>query len=185
MAARPCDDDDEQARAGCDDFEQRYLFINVPLDGAPVTVTAANVPAGQYKELELEIEDIEVDDDDEEQTDAALIAALLVEVRAAFPDWPDEASMVVVGAFTPTGGSTVDFTTYFEAEIEVEMELDPPLEIAEGGSVDLVVTLGPAAWIEMPDGTVWDLAAIQDQLVEFELEFEDGMDLEVEDDDNG
>lgn len=179
-----CDDDGEQASGGCDDFEQRYLFVNVAVDGTPVTVTAADVPPGQYDELELEIEDIEVDDDPDEQADAALIAALFDEVRAAFPEWPAKASMVVVGTFTPTDEDAVDFTTYFEAEIEVEMELDPPLEIVEGSSVDLVVTLDPAAWFQLSDGTVWDLSAIQDQLVEFELDFEDGMDVEVENDDD-
>jgi hypothetical protein len=179
-----CDDDGEESQAGCDDFEQRYLFVSVPLDGAPVTVTAANVPAGQYKELELEVEDIEVDDDPEEEADAALITALFDDVRSTFPEWPEEASMVVVGTFTPAGGSAEDFTTYFEAEIEVEMELDPPLEVVDGTSVDLVVTLDPAVWFERSDGTVWDLSAIQDQPVEFELEFDDGMEVEVEDDDN-
>lgn len=178
-----CDDDGEETQPGCDDFEQRYLFVNVPVDGAPLTVTAANVPAGQYKELELDVEDIEVDDDPEEQEDAALIAALFDEVRDAFPDWPEQASMVVVGTFTPDGGTARDFTTYFEAEIEVEMDL-PPLVVTDGSSVDLVVTLDPAAWFERSDGTVWDLSAIQDQVVEFELEFDDGLQVEIEDDDN-
>jgi hypothetical protein len=176
-------EDSEGVSDDCDEFEQRYLFIEIPVDGSAITVTADNVPAGVYDEFELEIEDIEVDDDPEEEEDAALIAALLAEVRAEFPEWPEEASMVVIGTFTPTDGAAEDFTTYFEAEIEIEMELDPPLEVVDGASLDLTINLDPAEWFELPDGTVLDLSALQDELVEFELEFEDGFEIEYEDDD--
>ena len=180
------DCDVEPEPAECADFEARYFFIDVPLTGSPVTVVQENIPPGMYDELEFEVDDIEVDSDDpDEVADASLIEALFNEVRAVFPDWPEKASMVVVGSFTPTGGSVVNFRAYFEAEIEVEFDLIPPLEVTEEGlSRELVVQLSPAVWFLQGDGTVMDLSQFDfpttSQLIDFELEIEDGFDLEIE-----
>ena len=180
------DCDVEPEPAGCKDFEARYFFIDVPLTGVPVTVVRENIPAGLYDELEFEVDDIEVDDDDpEESADASLIAALFTKVRADFPDWPEKASMVVVGSFTPTGGSAVDFRVYFEAEIEVEFDLIPSLEVTEEGvSRSIVIELRPDMWFLQDDGTVMELSEFDfpttGQLIEFELEIEDGFELEIE-----
>lgn len=179
-----CDVDPEPAE--CADFEARYFFIDVPLTGSPVTVVQENIPVGMYDELEFEVDDIEVDSDDpEELADADLIEALFNEVRAVFSDWPEKASMVIVGSFTPTGGSAVDFRAYFEAEIEVEFDLIPPLEVTEEGlSQDLVIQLSPDLWFLQGDGTVMDLSQFDfpttGLLIDFELEIEDGFDLEIE-----
>ena len=67
----------------------------------------------------------------------------------------------------------------FEAEIEIEMEFDPPLVILEEDPEKVViVTVDPVAWFTLPDGTVLDLSpfdfAATGQLVEFEVEMEDG-----------
>ena len=35
-------------------------------------------------------------------------------------------------------------------------------------------------WFLRGDGTVWDLSSIQDDLVEFDLEIDDGVELEIE-----
>ena len=177
--------DVEPEPASCADFEQRYFFINVPLDAAPVTVVAADIPAGMYDELEFEVDDVEIDaDDPEEAADAALIQTLFTTVRAAFSDWPEKASMVVVGTFTPTGGDAIPYRTYFEAEIEVELEFTTPLVVTEQMSDSFVVELSPQMWFVRADGTVWDLSefdfATTQELIEFELEIEDGFDLEIE-----
>ncbi len=74
------------------------------------------------------------------------------------------------------------FTTYFEAEIEVELDLDPVLEVS-GGIVtggDITILLRPDRWFTRTDGRVWNLADLQDELVEFELEIEDGFEVEIE-----
>lgn len=180
------DCDVEPEPAGCEDFEARYLFIDVPLTGVPITVVQQNIPAGFYDELEFEVDDVEVDDTDpEEVADAGLIAALFTTVRAEFPDWPEQASMVVVGSFTPSGGSAVDFRVYFDADIEVEFDLIPALEVTEEGlSRSLVINLSPEVWFVRADGTVWDLSALDfattGELVDFDLEIEDGFDLEID-----
>ena len=177
------DCDVEPEPASCQDFEARYFFIDVPLTGAPVTVVQENIPAGLYDELEFEVDDVEVDDD--EVGDASLIAALFTQVRAAFSDWPEKASMVVVGTFTPTGGSAVDFRTYFDADIEVEFDLIPALEVTEDGLArSLVIELNPAMWFLQADGTVMDLSELDfsttGELIDFDLEIDDGFELDIE-----
>ena len=178
-------DDVEPEPATCVDVEQRYFFIDVPVDGTRVTVVDADIPDGSYEELEIEIDDIEVDDDDpDELEDADLIAALFADVRNEYPNWPEEASMVVEGTFTPTGGDAVPFTTYFEAEIEVELEFPTPLVVPDDLADGIQVELHPEVWFTNPDGTVRDLSQLQDEVVEFELELEDGFELEFDDDDD-
>jgi len=179
------DCDVEPEPAACQDFEARYFFIDVPLTGAPVTVVQENIPAGLYDELEFEVGDVEVDDDPEEAADAGAIAALFTKVRGEFPDWPEKASMVVVGSFTPAGGSAVNFRAYFEAEIEVEFDLIPSLEVTEEGlSRSIVIELSPNMWFLRGDGTVMDLSEYDfpttGKVIEFELEIEDGFQLEIE-----
>lgn len=108
--------------------------------------------------------------------------ALLSGIRDGdeFPNWPEDASMVVVGTFTPADGTPTSFTTYFEAEIEVERELQTPLEVTgEGFSRQLVVRLDPARWFKGTDGSPRDLSRSDfeqtDTVVEFEAEFEEGV----------
>ena len=178
------DCDDSEGTDDCADFEQKYFFISVPLDGTTITVVSAEIPDGSYDELEFEVDDVEVDaDDPEEQADADLIAALLVTVRGQFPNWPDKASMLVKGTWTPTGGAPVsfEFETYFDADIEVEMDLVPVLTVADGvASRDLTILLQPARWFLRADGTVWNLKDLEGQLVDFDLEIEDGFELEID-----
>ena len=181
------DCDIEPEPAGCADFEQEYFFIDVPLDGTTITVVSAEIPDGSYDELEFEVDDVEVDlDDPEEQAEADLIAALLLTVRGQFASWPGQASMVVTGTWTPKDangvlGTAVSFETYFDADIEVEMDLLPVLTVAEGAaSRQLTILLNPAAWFLRADGTVWDLKGLEGQLIDFDLEIDDGFDLEID-----
>ena len=176
------DCDDDLGTDDCEDFERKYFFIDVPLDGTTITVVSAPIADGTYDELEFEVDDVEVDaDDPEEVAEADLIAALLVEVRSQFSNWPDKASMVVIGTWTPTGGAAVSFETYFDADIEVEMDLLPLLTVADGvASSDLTILLQPARWFLRADGTVWNLKDLEGQLVDFDLEIEDGFELEID-----
>jgi len=167
------------------EFEtERPSFLDLPLQEGEVSPVAADqVPPGSYTEFEFEIEDVELDDADEEGE----IRELRGDIREEFPNWPNAASMVVVGTFTPTNDTSRTFETYFEAEIEVERELNPALEVStDGFSRDLIVRLDPARWFEQSDGTVQDLSQsdFEDtgQILEFEAEFEDGV-TEIEFDD--
>lgn len=180
-------DDIEPTPETCVDVEQRYFFIDVPVDGTQVLVVDADVPAGTYEKLKLKIDDIDVDDDDpEEVANADAIAALFADVRNAFPDWPEDASMVVEGTFTPTGGTPVPFTTYFEAKIKVKLDFPTPLVVPDDTTDGIQVALHPAVWFTQAEGTVQDLSQWQDQVVDFKLKLKDGFELKVdwkEDDD--
>lgn len=179
------DCDDDVVEVACPDFEQRYLFIQVPVDDSDVRVAVTQAD-GRFDEFEFEVDDAEVDDDDaEDLADAQLIEAMFRnEILPWFPNWPAKASMVVVGTFEPKNadgsfGAAVRFETYFEADIEVELILNPPFDTATDS--EILVTLNPATWFLRGDGTVWDLSALQGQLVEFELEMDDGWEIEIDD----
>ena len=160
----------------CEEFEGPPTFVQVPLDGDNLVTVTAMVPAGTYHELEFEVEDIDLDEGDD---DAGQIGAVAAAVRAAFPNWPEEASMVVAGTFTPTGGGgqPVPFTVFFDAEIEIEKALVPPL-VVDQQSETIVVTLDPTVWFRRFDGTVLDLSAFDfgrtGEVLEFEAELENG-----------
>ena len=167
---------------GCEEFEAPPVFARLPLDGDNLVTVTTMVPAGTYHELEFEVEDIDLDDDDEE---AGEIGAVAATVRAAFPNWPDEASMVVVGTFTPTGGQPVPFTVFFDAEIGIEKALVPPLVVNEANQT-VTIELDPSVWFRRFDGTVLNLSAfdfaVTGELLEFEAELKDGF-QEIEFDD--
>lgn len=184
---------DEVDLEGNDDdaeFEmEKPFFLDLPLDGTDVaSVVTGRVPPGTYTEFEFEVEDADFDDDDDDEEEELLSLRDEIE-NEGFTDWPADASMVVVGTFTEDG-TTRSFTTYFDAEIEVEIDMeDRPFEIGgDDASRRLTVKLDPALWFENVDGTVQDLSqndyADTGELVEFdvEYEFEDGV-TEIEFDD--
>lgn len=176
------DDSSESLDDDCDEFEAGPRFLDLPLDGEPIEAVTALIPAGAYKELDFEIEDLEDDEDD--PTEAALISAVRSEVLSEFPDWPEEASAMVAGTFAPSSGDPVDFRVFLKAEIEIEFELIPNLLVQDDGTAnrDLTVDVRPDIWFSHPDGTVTELHLYDDQLLEFEVEMEDGF-TEIEFDD--
>lgn len=137
------DDDVNQCTGDdCEDFNAGPMFVDLPLSGGPVTVASGDIPPGVYREVEFEAEDL--DDDEEDPAEAQRIAELRQQILAQFPDWPRDASMLVTGSFTPTGGQPVQFRTFIEAEIEIELDLNPPLTVGEGSAGSLDITLDPA-----------------------------------------
>lgn len=179
-----CEAPDEDDEEECADFEFPRFFLDLPLDGGAVAVDTEPVPLGTYEELEFEVEDIDFDEEDEDESE---VSELADQIRDEFPDWPSEASLLVVGTFTPDGGEAVAFRTYFEAEVEVETELDPHLVIDEtGASRTVTVQVRPNLWFLRGDGTVVDLSALDfertGEVVELEAEIENAS-WEVEFDD--
>ncbi len=172
-----CDTDPAQ----CENFEAPPFFVDVPLTGAPLTVANRAIPAGRYERLEFEVNDLQLTPNE----DGAQVQALSTAVRAAFPDWPDEASMVVVGTFTPAGGgSPRAFRAYFIAWIRVELAFEPAhLEITDA-SKSVVIAIHPDVWFKRADGSVldlsqWDFPTTQ-QMLEFQLEIQRGFELLIE-----
>lgn len=163
------------------EFNAPPSLLRLPLDGDAVVVATDEVPLGTYTELEFEIEDLDEDEDDRERTRAG-IADVRSQLRGAFPRVPDEASAVVVGTFTPTGGAPRPFTVYLDADVEVEIDLVPPLVISEqGASRTVTVQLDPARWF-VQGGQVLDLSLFNERLLELEDEFELGV-VGIQDDD--
>lgn len=160
-----CEADGEQ----CDEIEAGPFAVDVPLTGDPVTIATDAIEPGTYEELEFEVEDFDAD----EGEDASAFEQLLAEVRNQFADWPTSASLVVEGTFTPEGGTATSFRAYFRAEIEIELNLDPPLEIT-GAAETITVDLDVAGWFLRPDGTVVDLSqhdfTTTGEVVELEIE---------------
>lgn len=166
--------EDQGSDDACEEFEAPPVFLRLPLDGDNLVAVTAMIPVGTYRELEFEIEDIDFDDDDEDGGEIGTVAAA---ARAAFPNWPEKASMVIVGTFTPSGGDPVPFTVFFDAEIEIKKTLVPPLVIDQENET-VTLELDPSVWFRRFDGTVLDLSAFDfgttGELLEFEAELENG-----------
>jgi hypothetical protein len=165
-------DDDE-----CEEFESGPFFVDLPLGGA-VSVITQEVPAGTYEELEFEVKDIDMDDDEDDGMSGGLNALLQAMRDAGFAEWPKEASMVVVGTFTPTGGTPRAFTAFLDAEIEIEMEFEPPMTV-QGEPLTVDIEVNPALWFHNADtNKVLDLSAFDwnttHKLAEFEANLKRG-----------
>jgi len=167
----------EEEEDDCHGFEAPPFFLELPLGDGSVSVATDEVPPGTYNGFEFEVEDL----DDEDEEDGFGASELMGQIRASFPDWPEQASLLVTGTFTPTEGDPRPFRVFVDAEIEIEKRLDPPLVIADDGTAEfeaIVVHVDPLAWFRRSDGSVWDLSGYDfDQtgrLLELEAEMEHG-----------
>jgi len=184
------DDEPGEAFEDCAEFETGPFLLALPLTGdGIVQVATENVAVGSYSAFEFEVEDVELDEEGDDDEEADELIALRDDLRAVHPDWPDEASMVVEGTFTPAdGGEARTFRTFVEAEIEIEMPLVPPLVVVADEQVEITVVLDPAMWFTRGDGSLIDLSVhdftgSEDDLLELEAEFEDGViEIEIDDD---
>ena len=163
---------------------EKPIFVDFPLNSSNVVSVASDrVPPGTYNEFEFEVGDADLDEGEDE----AGIQQLRTDIEeAGFGDWPNKASLVAVGTFTPTDGEPREFRTYFDAEIEVEIEMEG--RTFEVGSDDparqLTVSLTPSRWF-LSDGSPMDLSADKyqnvEEPVELEVEFEQETEIEFED----
>lgn len=171
-------DEDGEAEIDECEFESGPHLVNLPLDGSAISLGTSHITEGTYTFLEFEVEDLEADEEDADDSEKqAALAAILTDVRAMYADFPAGASMVVSGQFVPDTGDPQPFTVYFAAEIEIEMALDPALEVPANDA--LTINVDPSAWF-----TGFDLLAADGQLVEFELEMEHGfVEVEIGDED--
>jgi hypothetical protein len=168
------------------EFEtEKPAFVDLPLNSSDVvSVVSGQIPPGTYNEFEFSVEDADLDEGEDEDG----LQQLRQDIDdAGFSNWPNEASLVVIGSFTPSGGSAQSFTTFLDAEIEVEIEMEG--RTFDVGSDDparqLTVSLSPSNWF-VSDGNPVDLSATQyqnpDELAEFEIEFERETEIEFDDD---
>src|SRR5690606_37613386 len=107
------DDDDEcsrhrhkrRHRDGAE-FEAGPILVDLPLDGGVISLLDGEVPAGSYRELELEI--------DRPNDRKASHEAFCTE----HPDWPRSASIRVRGTFDPGTGAQA-----FDVFLNIELDL--------------------------------------------------------------
>ncbi|PKD43990.1 DUF5666 domain-containing protein [Rhodohalobacter barkolensis] len=119
------------------DFEIENFIADLPLDGSPLVITEKQIPAGLYDEFELEME--KPDDDD---------------VQVKDPDFRDETgsySLVVKGLFNGE-----EFTFRSAEDFEIEMDLNPPLEVTETESSTLVISIDVDSWFTGSNGEKLD-----------------------------
>ena len=172
--------DEDHDRDHCPAFRTNLFVADVPVGTGAVTVASDAIPAGTYTGVKFKVKDLEVDEDDDDDIgQGTRIQALLTQLRLTYPTWPGQASMMVEGTFTPTGGTARPFRAFFAAEIEVESPLNPPVVI-DSTSAGVQVDLRPDRWFRRSDGTVMDLSALDfattGRVIEFEQEFEGGID---------
>lgn len=159
----------------CVTFETAPYFLDLPLDAVPVDIATSPVADGSYIYLKLETKDLASSAGDDE----AEMESLGEQVLAAYPDWPESASLRVAGSFDPEDGSDPrPFEVYFHAEVKVEMSFDPPLDLSAEEEVGVVVEVDPLAWFTLEDGTVTDLSVYDfeetGEVVDFEAKMADG-----------
>ena len=168
-----CDALTGSAHEACEEFDAGPFVVDVPLEGGGTIIVSTEVPADTYRRLDFEVEDLE---DDGDASEAPRIEAVLAEIRSEFPEWPRKASMLAIGEFEPADGSSSrPFRVFFEAEIEVERSLEPPMVVGgDDAQRTISVELAPALWFTRGDGSVMDLSAFDGSLVEFDVEIERG-----------
>lgn len=168
----------EESEDACEEFKAPASFVDVPLDGTGNVTVSETLPAGTYDRLQFKIENGDWGDESD-SAKVQQIQQVMQQVLAQFPDWPQQASMLVTGTFTPTGGQPASFSAYFAAELEIEMPIDPPVTVDAGsGPTQLTVKIQPSSWFTNQDGTVMDLSqydyATTGQVMDFEVEMEHG-----------
>ncbi|HET8837745.1 MAG TPA: hypothetical protein VFM82_01995 [Flavobacteriaceae bacterium] len=179
-----CEDSGDPEDTDCEELEMGPFFVDMPLNGNPLDLGTTVVADGLYDELEFEIDNLD-SDDPEDTNDATLLA----QIQNEFPNWPNEASMLISGHFTSTDGVTTDFSTYAEAEVEIELNFNPALEITPESLNNMAtVNIDPANWFLQTDGSVTDLSlydyAATGEILEFSQEIEDGFESVESDDDH-
>lgn len=149
------------------DFEIEDQVVELPLDGSPYQLSAANIVPGLYDEFELEIDGIDEDDNISDPD---------------FSDGSDETSIVIKGTY-----NSQDFTFKSEEDFEFEFEFNPPIQIDENtNNVDINLMINIDSWFVDDSGNELDPTDPddRDQIEEnIENSFEADKDEDDDDDD--
>lgn len=127
----------ESATEDSMDFEVENLIVNLPLDGSRIQLTSQAIPAGFYDEFELEIEhdeDAQLFDDPD------------------FYDGDTRFSIVIKGSYNGE-----EFMFRSQEDFEIELELNPALEISENaGSPQVAINIDTSLWFLDAQGNPLD-----------------------------
>ncbi|HEV8266262.1 MAG TPA: hypothetical protein VGQ06_15040 [Gemmatimonadales bacterium] len=133
------DCDDVMENDDCEEFEVGPALVSLPLGTtATETQVAIEAPAGMFNELEFEVH----------KPDALEDAAFI----AAHPAVAD-VSIRVTGSFSHAGARS-EFTYITDLNEKQEIELNPPLTVAEGSTTNVTLRLDIARWFLSGDALV-------------------------------
>ena len=145
------------------DFETDDLIVNLPLDGSDFVLTSSSVPEGIYDEFEMEIEqpdDTSVNDPDFYNENGS-----------------DEGySIVIKGVHNGK-----PFTYRSEEDFELELELNPPLEVLGDAAPSVAINVDPFSWFKDEDGNDLD-PTNSDHIEQIDENIEKSFEVEKEDD---
>jgi hypothetical protein len=137
--------DDDDLIEDLFEYETPAMVVELDLNGTLTNITASNVPANTYDEIEFEIHRIDPLDAD----DAAAIAAA---PAGTFDDFlaGDRYSIIIDGT-VDVGSGPIAFTFQSRDEAEQEIELTAPLVVTAGGSVNVTLTSDMNLWFRTQD----------------------------------
>ena len=126
---------------GCQEFAAGPLLVDMPLGGAVSQAVSVDVPPGTYNQVEFNIHPVRG-----EEADAAAFLA-------AHPEFEG----VAIRADGTFNGVPFTFTTRTGAHEEVDLE--PPLVVAEGdGPANVTLQVDHRLWFAGPDSSLVDPA---------------------------
>jgi hypothetical protein len=135
---------------GCSRLDVGPMLVTLPLSGTASSPLSVTVPAGTYRSIEFELEDVR----DDARATAAERAFL-----AANPTFRD-VSVRVEGRYRGTA-----FTFLSGAEGEVEFEFEPSMVIQTGVNDNISVTLDLARWFKTGTGALLAPTAANQSLI--------------------
>jgi hypothetical protein len=138
--AETVDCDVEPEPEGCEEVEVGPILVDLPLTAGAKQQFFVEVPPGTYTRIDFEIHK----PDDGDPADLAFITA--------HPEFVD-VSIRVEGTFN---GSS--FTFVSDLNVEQELDLVPPLTVAEQGTVNVTVRVGLDGWFRSLTGDLIDPA---------------------------
>jgi len=139
----------EKAADGTEDFtDERSIVIELGPGSEPVLAIAADVPLGEYKELELAIDKLERGHPIEQS---------LIQTYPGL----DDASLLIEGTYTRDDGEAEAFSFAAALDIDLEVAFTPPLiiERLEPGATLLSLVLDGSDWFRSPTGALLDPTA--------------------------
>lgn len=124
----------------CGEFRAGPELFDLPLGDGVVQTYTATVPAGTYHEVQFQIH---------RPTDENGDAALLAE----HPDL-NGVSIRVTGTYLKSGGAApVPFTYTTDLTQVTNVELEQPIDVAEGATLALTLSIDVSGWFANADGT--------------------------------
>jgi len=132
--------EDAEPESECEELQLGPFLVDLPLGtGGVARSFSVEIAAGSYDEIEFEIHKPESSDE------AAFIAAN--------PDF-DGVSIRAEGTY-----NGVPFSYSSDLNVEMEIDLDPPLEVVDGAATDLTLLVDLSNWFRSEGGALLDPAS--------------------------